>query len=592
MTRIGLKERAQKVLHTLAHMDKRTFLYASGAFVVITVVFFAFKAYFSPDSSEYYYLSCIFDGTVPFSEWYPVRGFSFPFFLFLSAKIFGNTPFGIQMGLYLLNLSLHILSFLILKRVIRQEHWERHRGKIYLLYLLLLALNPIIIGYSHTVLTESMAPTLALLSVYLALGWYRQPNGFNLKKVWYVLGFSAVMILTWFLKQPYLPLICFVLFLAVLCSLIRNHTKFNIWYRIVSFFACFALLIGSMLIWNAVLDRAGLNTEKAESFAPESIFNSLNIYYRRETAYQKDRYFVATSLLPQADKDAILAKIDAGEPCNDYRIYNIYGFDKTTLIDQKACVFSGDKLQTMDAVRFLLREMVDNPRLVVDCYYSNYMAAIGLHSNMTDNQYIAGTQFVSSEGENRSLAMYIFSEGPSYWWRFYLNDHTYEEYMEKPYAKYMTQFEVEKEVPRPVTAIAETVYPGYSLLFKFSFLLCPFIALYAFVQFCRHREKETYFLLTILFGASFVHTLFHAMTGQIIDRYVYMAFPMLLIGWIVLLIPKAAVPRLAGEEAAVGQGEAAEAAIESGAPAPADNEEALPEETETEPEPDQGEEHT
>jgi ammonia channel protein AmtB len=78
-------------------------------------------------------------------------------------------------------------------------------------------------------------------------------------------------------------------------------------------------------------------------------------------------------------------------------------------------------------------------------------------------------------------------------------------------------------------------------LFKIVFFISPFAFIYFTVLYVLQINKKKkskniflYQLLIVLFGTSFLHVLLHAITGAIIDRYAFVAYPIALLAMILL----------------------------------------------------------
>lgn len=519
---------------------KKRILLISTVFIILTFIFFSYEAYFSPDSCYYYYLSLIFDKTVSFSQWRAIRGFTLPLYLFISNNLFGNSLFGITLGLYILNLVMHISVFIILKSIISNEKWKKYETKITILYIILLVLNPIIIGYSHIVLTETLAPVIALLSVWLSICWYRDNLPFKknwYKKIFYVTMFCVLAVLMWFLKQPYLPIIIFIVLITSILSLIKSFNIKNILYRLITLICIILSIMISIKCWNNILKIKGVDTSITSTYVSNSFIGALSNYYKEDLKEYKTKFDFNGSLLSIVEQQKILDLINGNENKN-YKVYNIY--DKDKLIDQELIIYEGNSISIKDSMLFFVKQIFKHPILIMKSYYHNYMTTIDLHApTITGNSYTAGTKLTQYDGENKSLALFVIYDGPAYWWKWYIDDNSYEEYEQNyDYSSYMKQFEVTRNTSGILRGYFENVFPIYNTLFKFIFLICPIITIITFVYYIKTKFNETYMIATILFGSSFLHVLFHTVTGAIIDRYAYIAFPLLLLGLILLLFPK------------------------------------------------------
>ena len=125
-----------------------------------------------PDSTEYYGYLKIFYRIEELSNWNIVRGPSFPFILYIITILFSNSSLGLLLGTYIFYLLVILASVFILNKT----HCEKVSYKIamYMLLVVLVFLNPILIGYMHALLTEfSVMPTL-LISSIIGLLWIKK----------------------------------------------------------------------------------------------------------------------------------------------------------------------------------------------------------------------------------------------------------------------------------------------------------------------------------------------------------------------------------------------------------------------------------
>lgn len=530
-----MKNTLKNLINTIKN-KKISILGAVIFLTTITFIFFSYKAYFSPDSCYYYYFSLMFDNTVSFSKWWSVRGFTLPLYLFVSTKLFGNTPMGILIGLYILYLSTQLLILAILKKVIKYEKWEKYKSKIYIIYFLLLIINPLIIGYSHLVLTESMAPLLALLAVYLCINWYSIDIAKNhVKKILYVLGLGILTIVMWYLKQPYLPVVVIIILCTTLCSIISEFKIKNVLYRLLSLIGIFMILLFGMKTWDYILKKNNVNNSLTESYVTNGFLYALNYHYIQDKSCSLGA--IQNSKL-DADEKEIALELVNNNACNDFVLYNVVD-DEKQILDSEI-IFVENSLGSIDSLKFVLKQTFRHPLLLVDSYYNNYMATIGLHGMVyEDGGYKATDDLQLYENENKSLGMFIFYDGPSYWWKWYIDDNDYDAYLrDYEYGLYMKQFEVQKDVNENMSSFFISLFDIYNNLFRLLFFLCPILALFSLYKFIKSKFNKTYMLLFLLFTSSFGHVLFHAVAGAKIDRYAYIAFPLALLGIILLIFPK------------------------------------------------------
>lgn len=139
--------------------------------LVLGIIYFQFPIVITPDSSQYLLYTQILDGDSPLSEWSITRGPTFPILLYLFKHLFGENQIGLLIGFFAFYLILILGAALILNSLLKKYSKNRSNFIYWLLFIILIVLNPIIIGYSHSLLTETIAPGIILLTTYFAYLW-------------------------------------------------------------------------------------------------------------------------------------------------------------------------------------------------------------------------------------------------------------------------------------------------------------------------------------------------------------------------------------------------------------------------------------
>lgn len=76
----------------------------------------------------------------------------------------------------------------------------------------------------------------------------------------------------------------------------------------------------------------------------------------------------------------------------------------------------------------------------------------------------------------------------------------------------------------------------YIYIYKIVGILILPLFIYSFYKFLKNKKNIVYFLSTIIFGSSFLHIVFHAFFGAIIDRYAYPIMTICISGIIILIV--------------------------------------------------------
>lgn len=194
--------------------------------IVAIIIFYQFYVTFTFDSVEYYYLSLIIKGEISFSNWSLVRGFSFPLLISDFTFLFGQSMFGLKTGLLLFYVGLSYLSYFVINKFLSKS--KKEKIAIYILYLIYIVFNPIIMSYSHSLLTESIMPFILLLSIVLSekfsvIDFEKNKIKFALLSLYFIF----ITIFTWFLKQPYVIAILFVPLLSIILNVLKDKNWLN-----------------------------------------------------------------------------------------------------------------------------------------------------------------------------------------------------------------------------------------------------------------------------------------------------------------------------------------------------------------------------
>ena len=376
--------------------------------ILIALLFYTFECYFAPDSAWYYYMSLMFDKTASFKDWLTIRGFVYPLYLFIITIIFGRTIFGVTTALFIPYILFVIISIILIHKICKKKSIL-----IYVLYAFLIILNPIIMGYSHCVLTESIAILLVLISVCISYQYYFiNKNTNNIEKIIYILINALLITISWFLKQPYMLIIfCTILISSVLKTIIKERL-FNILYGLITFIVSGILLFSTLLVWNSILEKNKLNNT-TEKYMSSALMDGIKNYYKQDEINECTKKYVNKLNVRKEQKDEIIKN-----KCDDIIVYEVYNIENEEI--SKEVLFYEDKVSTTDSLLFMIKQFFKHPIIVVKNIYNNYMATINLHSTeYIDGILTVGSKLANNENENESLAKFVITTHKNYWWQFY-----------------------------------------------------------------------------------------------------------------------------------------------------------------------------
>lgn len=212
------------------------------------------------DSGQYLWLADVIkQGT--WTTWYITRYIGFPLNIFLTQSILGYSTTALLIPMIIAHACLFVISYFIIIEVFNPRS-ENTRLLIMTFLFLFIALDPTVMGYYHTLLTEYVAATIAITSCFAAILLYKAPL-FS-KRFYFLTTYFLVMVpVAWHMKQPYIGAALFPFLMVCLLMLIQQFTKKTILYVLISGTALAILILGSTAAWNGFLKLNG-NAMKEE----------------------------------------------------------------------------------------------------------------------------------------------------------------------------------------------------------------------------------------------------------------------------------------------------------------------------------------
>ncbi len=501
--------------------------------VFLTIAFFTYSVVITHDSSHYLWLSNIL-GTENFSNWDIIRGFVFPSIIKFSSVFFGSTTNGLKFGMYIGYCMMIFISYLIYKDSVGKEEFVSKKFKIITLifFIIMIALNPITFGYYHTLLTEFVAITIAIVFCYCAWKWMSVDFFENkIKYILYTIVFSIFTVISWFLKQPYVGVVLFPILIAAFISIITNFNLKNIIQRAVTVMICMVVMVIGMKSWNAILKAN--NVFMDESRNPAASFgdyvlnlsvseldrNTYNYVDDSEKTFELEKggyNFNIDIYESQMNNLTEESKKEINENKGKYKsfiiINNADGYD---IIYNKK-----ESASLVNSMFYDIEYFFRHPIKVIARQVKNYLAICNVYriefkgSQGTIPVYTNEVLGLTESNENALIPNRIYNyKGEN---NFYLQEKLY------PYAA--SYIEVNTPV-RFINSIMKRWFNVMTILVKACFLLLPFLLLVNVISLIKNIKKydEKYkkisYLMLILYSYSFMHILAHSLIGSIIDRY-------------------------------------------------------------------------
>ena len=506
----------------------------SVVLVLLTLLYISFPIIVFWDSAEYYTYINIFYGQEAFASWDILRGPSLPTILYISTLLFTRSSFGVVLGTYVFYLFTILAGIIILKKV--QCMNSTNKKILYFLFGVLIVINPILIGYMHSLLTEFVAMPILFIASILSFNWINTNKKIN--KILVPLLMSLLCVYMWFLKQPYLFLILGPVMIAALISIIEKRKITNILYRLGVVAFCIVAVLVSNIVWNKILEsnNVDVNTGRdTNSFIKKSIINGNTAYaidfYKDH--YNKE-YILNSNLISDEDKAEILKIYEGTSEYKSYKLIDIFNNFKSreeSNIKKKVVIFSKhEEYTTGDAIKIWFKNVYREPTKTIKAYILNYAAIADVVASVRHkdaNEYYPSTD-KATYFENKSIGMSVFyTQGSNI--KTVANHYLWNN---------ITELQASNNAPYVIRNIGIRLFRYYNKIYSISLLLLPIILIVAIVKTIRsknEKEKKILELSLLLMGGGFIHVMFHTVTGAIIDRYAFVVFPGVIMGILILL---------------------------------------------------------
>jgi hypothetical protein len=526
---------------------KINLIYCFLIVLIALVSFFQFMPMIVPDSATYYSYLRIFKGVLPFSSWDVMRGPSFPAFIYLIVKLFGESTSGLLIGLFFPYVLMLVLLFRIISKSFSHSDKYSYGILTYILFTVLVVFNPLIIGYSHSLLTETLAPLFSIICIFLSYNWMKlEFDNSKFKYILYVICYTVIFVFVWFLKQPYLPIMFASMLAASIMSILSNRKIKNILVRSCSLLFCLVVVVFSIKTWDLFLKKNGAVTtgnHSNDSYLSSGLISAINDYVPIDSSVYCNVDFIKNSMyFSVEDKEDLIKLIsDDKNNCATFRVYDVYGLHNN-IIDRVIYRFDDGGINTINSIGFLVSNFFKHPILYVDSYIKNYLASIDVFESYVENDRLVINRRIPENNyknnhENASLGFLALREGaPLCWWQ-------YEDFDSLDMEKYgyildMSMYEKFNNPSKTVLS-AYTYSSDFTLfIFKLLFLILPILLIYSLYKVLKTKYDSVFCFLFIMYFSSFVHLIFHSFTGAVLDRYSYVAFPITLVGTIMLISKK------------------------------------------------------
>lgn len=540
MVDIDIKENntIKHLLHKVKEQIGLDTIFFLVSLVLLSIFYFVIPLFFMPDSSGYYNYLSIFNGEVPISAWNTVRGPTFPTLIYIATKIGGKNFLSILTMSYLFYTSFLVVFWLVLRKMLITLKASRFLKIIVLSsFYVFIMFNPILFGYFHAFLTEFVAIFFGLISSILTWKWLTISFYKNKKLyIFYNIIFGFLFVFMWFLKQPYISIILFPLCCAGIISIAQDFQLKNILQRMLTLVSCLIILLLAIIVWDQFLVRKGVNvasSDRNQSFVSAGlIYGVSNLSFEYMTEPFDVDLLAQDKLLSEFDKGMIRQILLDEEETWNFRILRVES-PSGERIDKMVLYYEGDTFSLQDSIRFLGKVFLRHPLVVIDSYFANYLATSNVWTTMMDLDYYffyPERTFNPSGYENRIIALAFFEREDNFMW-IYQDEYKYYEELQS--------LNNPDLLPEEVESVLSVIHHN---VFKMLFCILPLISILAvlrYIKTLRLEDKEIkisyMFILILLFSALF-HVLLHVVTGAIIDRYIFVVFPEVILAILLIII--------------------------------------------------------
>lgn len=247
--------------------------------LVLIVLDSLYPVSFTWDSGHYFSYLKVLSGTLPFSAWDPVRGIIFPLYLQIITVLFGRTSYSLLLPMIFFHLIFFWLAVYLVIRASNSISIVKQRWLIFLVFIFI-AIDPLIMGFYHNILTEFMASFIAILSCLFAYLLFKKAENDGKILVFFTI-FSFLVSIAWHLKQPYFGAAFFPLILAsfLICIIYRKRSFV---LRVIGGNLLVLFVLGaSILAWNQVLPEYGeaANPDRnISSYLDNALIQNVNLF--------------------------------------------------------------------------------------------------------------------------------------------------------------------------------------------------------------------------------------------------------------------------------------------------------------------------
>ena len=246
-------------------------------------------------------------------------------------------------------------------------------------------------------------------------------------------------------------------------------------------------------------------------------------------------YINTSDLISNEDKEEIIKILNKDSEYKSFKLINLFNnfsSREEDNISKKIVLFSKEEdFTTSEALRMYFKLITKYPGKTIKSYIANYLAIADVVPSVRHKD--ANVYYPSTTSgyyyENQSIGYSIFYCEDNMLW-LNENHHLYES---------VKNLKVNNNSNKKIDKVIYSDFGAVNFAFKVTFVLLPFLIIYLIIMLKatkKRKIKNTNLKISlIIIASSFIHTLFHAMTGAIIDRYAIPVWPACIIAILMIL---------------------------------------------------------
>ena len=247
----------------------------------------------------------------------------------------------------------------------------------------------------------------------------------------------------------------------------------------------------------------------------------LNVRIDRDEEHYTYEYLKDNTLLKEKKIKKLL------NSKKNFKIVNVYN-NKKILIDTMIFKYKGKDYTSVDSIKFYLKAITKHPLSILESYINGYLATIDVYVSQRDkdNYYWPELTTKTSNHENYTIGL------------GYINNSTNTIWLSESNLKEISYLKKDVNIPTIIKKIIVIYGKLIFYIFKGVFIILPIISIKSIYNYIKGKKKNIKNeAIVILLCFSFLHIIFHVVMGAIIDRYVFITFPEVIIGLILMIIP-------------------------------------------------------